>query len=131
MAKEGIEMLVPVAILFVVAFFIFSIGSTIMEDLQENYCDEYTWYGSGSPADSTVCSSTNPLTNTYSGCCLTTNASADSCTAWYTKGSLNISYQGAESIEEMSSWGPTLALVVIAAIIISVLIMYLARGSGV
>ena len=43
----------------------------------------------------------------------------------------NATGKGLESLEELGSWLPTLALVVIAAIIIGVLITYLARGSRV
>lgn len=43
----------------------------------------------------------------------------------------NATGEGLESLEELGSWLPTLALVVIAAIIIGVLITYLARGSRV
>ena len=43
----------------------------------------------------------------------------------------NATGEGLESLEELGSWLPTLALVVIAAIIIGVLVTYLARGTGV
>lgn len=43
----------------------------------------------------------------------------------------NATGEGLESLEELGSWLPTLALVVIAAIIIGVLVTYLARGSRV
>ena len=43
----------------------------------------------------------------------------------------NATGEGLESLEELGSWLPTLALVVIAAIIIGVLVTYLARGSQV
>jgi len=42
----------------------------------------------------------------------------------------NATGEGLESLETMGSWLPTLALVVIAAIIIGVLVTYLARGAG-
>ena len=43
----------------------------------------------------------------------------------------NATGEGLKSLEELGSWLPTLALVVIAAIIIGVLVTYLARGTGV
>ncbi len=42
----------------------------------------------------------------------------------------NATGEGLESLEELASWLPTLALVVIAAIIIGVLVTYLAGGRG-
>ena len=41
----------------------------------------------------------------------------------------NATGEGLESLDELGSWLPTLALVVIAAIIIGVLVTYLARGA--
>jgi len=43
----------------------------------------------------------------------------------------NATESGLEALSDLSSWLPTLALVVIAAIIIGVLVTYLARGTGV
>ena len=42
----------------------------------------------------------------------------------------NATKSGLESLSELGSWLPTLALVVIAAVIIGVLITYLARGGA-
>lgn len=129
----GIEQLAPIAIIFVVAFFIFSIGSIVMTDLSEEFCDA-TWLDTNyCKPGVTTCNATtaNPVTGDRWGCCTTLNASQD-CTAWSTsKTAANISQSGNEAIEEMASWGPTLALVLVAAIIIGVLITYLARGSSV
>jgi len=123
--------LMPVALVFVVAFFIFGIGQNIMDGLQENFC-EYSWidtarYTDGVNGNNTV---NNPVTGAKFGCCSSTNAT--DCLTWSTdRFAINTSVQGSDSIEEMSSWGPTLALVVVASIIIGTLIMYLARGSKV
>ena len=123
----GIGQLVPIAIIFVVAFFIFSIGSTIMQEVGDEFCDG-TWITNTSVPSGG--SGGNPLhSDNYFGCCTTVTVS-NNCTVWDTsKTSLNISASGLDSMEELSSWGPTLALVVIASIIIGVLITYLARGS--
>jgi len=42
----------------------------------------------------------------------------------------NVTGHGLDSMVELGSWLPTLALVVIAAIVIGVLITYLAKGAG-
>lgn len=125
-----IESLVPIGVVLIVAFFVFSIGLIIMEDMQEDFCD-YTWIDTDT-ANISVCSSSNAVTGGYWGCCQTTNASPNSCAAWYTGSySQNASMDGSESLDELASWGPTLALVLIAAIIIGVLLTYLARGTKV
>ena len=43
----------------------------------------------------------------------------------------NATSEGLESLGELGSWLPTLALVVIAALIITVLVTYLARERGI
>jgi len=126
--KKGysIAQLAPITIIFIVAFFLFSIGSIIMQDLGESFCD-YTWITNTTIASGAIVGN-NPVTSAWYGCCQTVG-SGNNCSAWYTsKTSLNVSAQGLDSITELSSWGPTLALVIIAAIIISVLITYLAKG---
>jgi hypothetical protein len=117
--------IVPIAITFVVIFFTLAVGSLVLQDLGEELCD-YTWITNTTPA--TGCNSTiNPATGRYFGCCINVNT-GNNCTAWdTTKTALNVSADGLESIEELSSWGPTLALVVIASVIIAVLIAYLAK----
>lgn len=126
----GIEQLAPIAMIFIVAFFLFSIGSIIMQDLSEEYCDG-TWVTNTTRAVGLMTGNPVYAGSPSYGCC-TTIISGNNCSAWSTtKTSGNISAKGIESIEELSSWGPTLALVIIAAIIIGVLITYLARGSRV
>jgi len=130
MKGYGIEQIAPIAIIFVVAFFIFSIGSVIMQDIGEEFCD-YTWITNTTIATGANISGNPSFNDDWYGCCITTDT-GNNCTEWdTTKTSMNISGHGLDSLEEMSSWGPTLALVVIAAIIIGVLITYLARGSRV
>lgn len=131
----GIEQLAPIAIIFIVAFFLFAIGSIIMEDLSEEFCDD-TYFATDYCSKGVVkCNNTlvNPVTGGYFGCCEDgPNATTFDCVTWATdKTSGNISQSGSEAIEELAGWGPTLALVIIAAIIIGVLITYLARGSRV
>lgn len=119
--------LTPIAVTFVVAFFALSIGSVMLDSVHESFCD-YTYYEPGE-VNSTFTSGTNPTTGAYWGCCQTTNASANSCVTWYTDSySINTTYQGNESLIELADWGPTLALVIIAAIIIGVLITYLGKS---
>ena len=50
----------------------------------------------------------------------------------YTAGtaSANASGYGLESMEELSSWLPTLAIVIVAAVIIGVIAVYFAFGGG-
>jgi len=121
----NINDLVPIAVIFVVAFFALSIGSIMVEDLSENACD-YTWVDTGTPY--TNSSAANPTTGGYWGCCQTAGSTSRNCTAWSTSYSMNASNSGAEAVYEMADWGPTLALVIIAAIIIGVLVTYLGKG---
>jgi len=132
MKGYGINQLAPIAIVFVVAFVLFGVGQIIMTGLQEEFCD-YTFLDTNYCArGADYCNSTtvNPVTSQRFGCCQTTNESHD-CVTWNTeKYSINTSYQGQLAITELADWGPTLALVIIAAIIIGVLITYLAKSSG-
>lgn len=126
----GLTQLTPIAVLLVVAFFIFSIGLVMMNDLQENFC-EYTWVEPGTYDTSGDANgnntATNPVTSGEWGCCLTANTT--DCVTWYTVGyAINASHYGSESLTELADWGPTLALVVIAALIIGVLMTYLSKS---
>ena len=125
----NINALVPIAVVFVVAFFTISIGSVIMTDVSETFCDD-TWITTASPAVNS--SVVNPTTDGNFGCCTTVNASdTQDCDTWNGDASSNTTSAGLKSLDELASWGPTLALVIIAAIIIGVLVTYLARGGTV
>lgn len=124
-----IQSLVGVAVLFVVAAFVISMGATILTDLGERNCD-YTWITNTSVATGNVIGA-NPVFDAYIGCCQTVSpAGSNNCTNWVTnQAALNVSAQGNLSMAELGSWLPTLALVMVAAVIIAVLVAYLG-GAG-
>jgi len=112
--------LAPLAIVFVVIAFTISMGSSILTDLGTGQCEDegYTW-------EADTCWSTYNATD---GC--TTQALG--C-AEFGDYAINASLSGNESMETLGDWLPTLALVVIAAVIIGVLMFYLggaARSGG-
>lgn len=118
-----IKDLVVITVTFVVIFFTISIGSTMLDAMHEDFCPTH-WVDVGT----TVSASTaeNPVTAAYWGCCSAWNGT--DCNTWDTSSySANTTIKGSESLEEFSGWGPTLALVVIAAVIIGTLITYLAK----
>ncbi len=122
--------LVPITVVFIVAFFIISVGSVIMDDLSVEFCDgtfqTNTTFATGNDVGGNPVYSGSP---NY-GCC-TTFSEGNNCTVWDTDTvSLNASANGVIALEELASWGPTLALVIIAAIMIGILITYLAGGRG-
>jgi len=128
MKGYSIQSLVPLGIVFVVVAFVLSIGAQINNNFQKTICDG-TWYETGVVNVSVTTVPINPVTGGSYGCCASVNTSGDSCVTWETtKASLNTSVDGTNAIVELGSWLPTLALVVIAAIVIGVLITYLARG---
>lgn len=128
----NINTLVPIAVVFVVAFFTISIGSVIMEEASEEFCPGTYVVSNYCAAGVTTCNSTleNPGTGAYFGCCAAALNASQDCVAWSGDSSINASQSGLEALDELASWGPTLALVIIAAIIIGVLVTYLARGAG-
>ena len=120
----NINTLVPIAVVLVVAFFTISIGSVILEDASETFCDG-TWItNTTTPYGGVV----NPIYDSNFGCC--TTLASGNCTTWNTDVSLKTSGEGLLALDELAGWGPTLALVIVAAIIIGVLVTYLARGAG-
>jgi len=123
----NINTLVPLAVVFVVAAFTLSIGSTIMDDAAKTFCDG-TYFTTASPATNSP--TANPVTGGYWGCCDTLGTGASNCTAWNTQGSMNATFYGSDSLNTTATWLPTLALVIIAAVIIGILITYLARGAS-
>ena len=123
----GLESLVPITVAFVVVAFTIAIGTIILDEAGDEFCDG-TWITNTTPATGLM--KVNPATSASYGCCDTVVA-GNNCSAWSDDASTNTSAYGNLSLVEMSEWLPTLALVVIAAIIIGVLITYLARGGGV
>ena len=122
----NINALVPVAVVFVVIAFTLSIGTVILEDASEEFCPG-TWITNTTPATGLM--KVNPIYDASLGCCDTVVA-GNNCSAWNDDSSLNSSGMGILSLNEMADWLPTLALVMVAAIIIGVLITYLAGGGG-
>ena len=128
----NINTLVPIAVTFVVAFFVIAIGSTIMEESAVKFCPGTYVTSDYCAVGVTTCNSTveNDVTGGYFGCCDSTLNATYDCVTWSGDVSGNTSQSGLESLDELASWGPTLALVIVAAIIIGVLVTYLARGAG-
>lgn len=120
-----IKELAGIAVAFVVTAFALAMGAGILSSLMENQCD-YTWM-----AGATSSATTNPITGDYTGCCQTVGSGTLNCSAWYAGNyALNASAEGLGALDNISSWLPTLGLVVIAAVIIGVLIFYLGRRTS-
>ena len=111
----SINQLSGIAVMFIVAVFAISMGSNILTDLATNSCEGqgYTW-------SNDACWSTYNATD---GCPTGSNCVEASYAAY------NVTTDGGlESMETFGEWMPTLALVVIAAVIIGVLVYYLGRA---
>ncbi len=119
----NLQSLVPIAVVFIIAAFIFGISGQLLDGVQESTCSG-TWIAVGDGAAANL-GGNNPSHGGNWGCC-TTAAAANNCTTWDTGYAQNATYEGQDAVIELSSWLPTLALVIIAAIIIGVLVMYLA-----
>ena len=110
-----VQQLTPIAITFVVAIFAITMGANILTDLATNQCESagYTW-------EHDACWSTYNATD---GCPTGSNC------AEFGNYAINVSVDGGlESLETFGEWTPTLALVIIAAVIIGVLVFYLGRA---
>lgn len=112
------------AILFVVAVMMISIGGQILAQIQETQCD-YTWVENyvNSP-------SVNPIDSSYTGCCVSINStdSTLNCTSWATSDvSSNTTYKGLQGVTTFGNWLPLIALIVVASIVIGVIVAYLGR----
>lgn len=107
--KKGfaITELAPIAVAFVATAVTIGLGLSILGSMAQDQCgDGYSW------------------NSTQSACVNATGDWAGGAGETY---SSNISKYGMESGGELSSWLPTIALVIAAAIIIGVVVTYLAR----
>lgn len=97
----------PLAITFVAVAIALSIGLEILADVAEDQCSSgYVWNG------------------TQNGCVNSTGDWASGAGETYES---NVSRNGLTAGDELSSWLPTIALVVAAAVIIGIVVTYLAR----
>jgi len=128
MKALGLAELATIAVALVVISFTISIGSTILSDLGEETCD-YTWISNTTIPTGANISGNPAAEDKWLGCCVTVDT-GNNCTEWHHSASLNVSFRGSESMQELGSWMPTLSLVMIAAIIIGVLVTYLSGGSS-
>lgn len=126
--------LLPLVIVFVILGVALSIGASIIDSLHQDACTDAgeTWIAIGTSQPSGYIGGNNPVTGGFWGCCGTTDG-ADNCTAWDTDDArINATVNSNKAIDELASWQDTLALVIIAAVIIGVLIgaLYVKLGKG-
>lgn len=120
-----LESLAGVAITFVIAAVVISVGANIQGDVREQICEDNAsnswgsyvgtqWFG----AAATYTSDTG-----YSGCCDVINATNTTvCDTWYYSGAINTTISGSEGLETMGEWLPTIAIVIMAAVVIGILL---------
>jgi hypothetical protein len=116
--------MLPFAIILVVLGFVFSIGQNIMGSQAENACDSA---GSRYVTNLTKplgLTALNPATDSMEGCCKTFGVSGgNNCSVWETTSyAVNSTANAMLGLNESVTWLPTIAQVVVAAIIIGILI---------
>ena len=106
-SKKGFTVgaLMPLAITFVVIAIAIGLGATVMSNLQTTQCNAVGWF------------------NETSGACC---KSALDCVNTTTSVAYNASGNGLESLGTFSGWLPTVALIIIASVIIGIIVVYLA-----
>lgn len=109
--KKGFTVgaLLPLAITFVVVAIAIGLGATVVDELQANQCNDVGWYNASSDV---CCNSASDCENTTTS--LAYNASGD----------------GLESLGTFGSWLPSIALIIIASIIVGIIVVYLAGRRG-
>jgi hypothetical protein len=112
--------LLPVAIILVILAFVLTIGQQMTDNLAQRACTgSYVQPNAPLAGTSTL---KNPVTGGNFGCC-TTMPNATDCTLWTTGNSaINTTINTQKSLDNMSSWTPTIAQVIVAAIIIGILV---------
>lgn len=118
------------ALVIVVSAMILGLGSSILNGLSVNDCP-YTFVTNVTPATGAV-SVVNPVTGVNYGCCTTLNpAGTNNCTTWYTaSASINASAKGMTGLATFGNWLPLIALVLVAAVVISVIVRYMGGIGG-
>jgi len=116
-----------IAIGLVVAAFMISIGAEVLTGLAESSCSgadgTWGWY----PTSYTIAPAASPApTGGFHGCC--SAYTGTNCTTWTSTVSTNITYQGLEGQETFGDWLPTIAVVIAAAVVIGVIVMYFRFG---
>ena len=106
MNKKGFNLqdLAPLAIAFVIIAVVLGIGSTVMESIRIDQCPNY-WNTTNANA---------PF------CSTATNNSAHSAGTY----AENSSLAGMSSLATLSSWLPTIAVIVAAAVVIGIIVLY-------
>jgi len=106
--KKGYQLkdLTPIALLFVVSIIALAIGTQVLETIADGQC---------------------PSGSNWNG---TTNACSNGTEQWPYNQTIasNITGYGITGMTELASWYPTLALVIAAALIISILVISFAMG---
>ena len=107
-SKKGFAVgdLMPLAIAFVVISITIGLGATVLSDIQEDQCNDGGWFN-----------------ETSGQCC----SSVLDCVNSSESIAYNSSGSGLTALDTFSGWLPTVALVVIAAVIIGIIVLYLAR----
>lgn len=118
-----VESLAALAIIFVVAAVTISVGATITDSISEQICEDNasnTW----GHFDDSKTSTNYPASGTKIGCCnLVNSTDSDHCQTWWNEeAGVNITIQGTEGLVTMGEWLPTLAIIIMAAVVIGVLL---------
>ena len=126
--------LVIAGIMLVVLGFVLTIGQNITSQSAKSQCSG-TWVDNWFNTTNTTATSPNPLDNSFSGCCVTTNTSYNYpqagllpgvCAVWKTDSyALNSSYYAMSANNTLAYWVPIIALAMAAGFVIAILITYL------
>lgn len=130
MPSAKITELLLAGIAFVVIGFALAIGQTMLATNAQTSCTQTGGiWGDFQRSNGTVGNGTNtfPLDNSWRGCCAVVNGTnASLCNWWQTNNyAMNSTYYAQSANNTLAYWLPTLALALIAGIIIAVLLFYL------
>lgn len=119
------------AIVFVIAAVSISIGADIQDSIAEQICEDNssnTW----GLFDDALTTTTYPPSGTTIGCCDYVNTTnSDHCVTWYSEEiGVNITMQGTDGLSTMGGWLPTIAIVIMAAVVIGILLTSFKFGRG-
>ena len=109
------------AIMFLIAGIVISIGTVILHEMRVQRCEDI----GGTYVANTVFDNSTPQT-LRSGCC-TSFYNTSYCDAYSTTSSYNITDSGIEGTTTLADWLPLIALVVAASIVIGVIVGYMGR----
>lgn len=118
----------PIGIVFLVIGVALGLGTEVMESMKEDQCDGSLDHWSAGDCYTCRNATANTL-NTSSLNCNNGTAGAMEAAAYVNyPSSVNVTQQGVLGTMELTSWLPTLALILIASIVIGIVVRYFVVG---